>query len=158
MCVCTQARPTMQCFLLVKNNAVLHVWYLRCHHWKQNEINKESSTHTQTHIHRNAQGWIIVGASLRNWLVSFPGSHTPEHKYWSCAGVESLVFFLMWEAVKVERRHLNCVWAYPRFKTGKRGKVAGNLLHVSSYRRSNITHTDHWMRSWLNVQSVAFLF
>ena len=28
----------------------------------------------------------------------------------------------------------NCVWAYPQLRTGKRAKVAGNLLHVSSYR------------------------
>ena len=37
-------------------------------------------------------------------LASFPGSHAPECEHWSCAGVESLVFFLTWEAVKVERR------------------------------------------------------
>ena len=32
------------------------------------------------------------------------------------------------------RHHLNCAWAYPRLRTGKRVKVAGNLLHVSSYQ------------------------
>ena len=29
-----------------------------------------------------------------NRLASFPGSHAPEHKHLSCAGVESLVSFL----------------------------------------------------------------
>ena len=130
-----QARPTMQCILLVRIMQFC------------------------TNTHRNAQGSIIVGASLRNWLALFPGSHTPECKHWSCTGVESLVFFLTWEAVNVERRHLNCVWAYPRFRTRKRGKVAGHLLHVSSYRRSNITHTARWTHSWLNnAQSITFLF
>ena len=40
---------------------------------------------------------------------------------WSCAGVESLVLFLIWEAPKVERglRDLNWAWACPRLRTEK---------------------------------------
>ena len=35
----------------------------------------------------------------------------------------------------------------------------GNLLHVSSYQESNITHTEGWTHSWLNnAQNAAFLF
>ena len=52
-------------------------------------------------------------------LASFPGFHIPECKHWSCAGVESLVFFLMW-ALSKEERDFNCVWAYPRLRTGKK--------------------------------------
>ena len=33
-------------------------------------------------------------------LASFPGSHAPEHKHWSCVGMESLVFFLTWGSSK----------------------------------------------------------
>ena len=46
-----------------------------------------------------------------------------------------------------------------RLRTEKRAKVAGNLLHVSSYRGVNIIHTERWTHSWLsNAQNVAFLF
>ena len=56
-------------------------------------------------------------------------------------------------------RELNCASAYPRRTTEKRAKVAGNLIHVSSYRGSNIIHTDRSTHSWLNNgQNVAFLF
>ena len=41
-----------------------------------------------------------------------------------------------------EVEKLNCAWAYPRLRTGKRAKVAGNLLHVSSYRALNNIHTE----------------
>jgi len=37
-------------------------------------------------------------------IASFPGSHARECEHWSCAGVESLVFFLPWEAVIVRGR------------------------------------------------------
>ena len=30
-----------------------------------------------------------------------------------------------------------------RLRTGKRAKVAGNLLHVSGYHGANIIHTEH---------------
>ena len=36
-------------------------------------------------------------------VASFPGSHAPEREHWSCAGVESLVFFLTWEALRDRR-------------------------------------------------------
>ena len=37
--------------------------------------------------------------------------------------------------------------------------VVGNLLHICSYRRPNIIHTERQTHSWLNnVQNVAFLF
>ena len=56
-----------------------------------------------------------------------------------------LGLFLAWEPSKVEReRDLNCAWAYPRLRTGKRAKVEANLLHVSSYRGLNIIHTERW--------------
>ena len=41
------------------------------------------------------------------------------------------------------REEFNCAWAYPRLRTGKRAKVASNLLHVSSYRALNIIRTKH---------------
>ena len=51
------------------------------------------------------------------------------------------------------------MWAYPRLRTGKRAKVVANLLHVSSYRGSNIIHTEHWTQSWLNnAQMLPFCF
>ena len=59
-------------------------------------------------------------------------------------GVESLVFFLVLkdrcevpvDATLIVRGHM-------RPRTEKGTKVAGNLLHVSSYRASNIVHTEH---------------
>ena len=32
-------------------------------------------------------------------------------------------------------------WVYPRLRKGKRAKIVSNLLHVFSYRGSNIIHT-----------------
>ena len=79
-------------------------------------------------------------------LASFPGSHAWEPKHWSCAGVESLVFILTWEAVK-DRHEVDAtliVRGRMWLRTEKGTKVAGNLLHVSSYRVSNIIHTERW--------------
>jgi len=39
-----------------------------------------------------------------NFLASFPGSNAQEREHWSCTGMESLVFFVMWKVPKVERR------------------------------------------------------
>ena len=92
-------------------------------------------------------------------LPSFPGSHTPEREHWSCAGVESLVFFVMWKAPKVERRYreLNCTWAYLRCTTEKRAKVVGNLLHISSYLGSNNIHTERWsIIGWTTRKMLPF--
>ena len=95
-------------------------------------------------------------------LASFPGFNAQECKHWSCAGVESVVFFLTWEVVK-DRCEVDAtliVRGRMRLRTEKGMKVAVNLLHVSSYWASNIIHM-HWTlkHSWLNnMQNVAFLF
>ena len=94
-------------------------------------------------------------------LALFPGSHALEREHWSCAGVESLVFFVTWKALKVERRWrgLNCAWAYPRLRTGKRAKVAGNLLHISSYQALNNIHTKRWsIVGWTMCKTLPFCF
>ena len=85
-------------------------------------------------------------------LASFPGSHAPERKHWSCAGMESLVFFLTWAPPKVERgcKDLNCVWAYPKAQNRKGAKVAGSFRHVPSYQGTNIIHTERRTHSRLN--------
>ena len=73
---------------------------------------------------------------------------------WTCACGESVVFYLTWvpPIARVEQHT-------QRLTTGKGGKVAANLLHVSSYWGLNIIHTKHWTLSWLNnVQKVSFLF
>ena len=76
---------------------------------------------------------------------------------WTCARGESLVFFLTWSTAKgrttlIVRGHTR------RLRTGKRAKVAANLLHVSSYRGLNIIHTERWTHSSLNnAQNDAFL-
>ena len=90
------------------------------------------------------------------YVALFRGSHTPEHDHWSCAGRESLVFFLTWAALKVGGNwDLNCAWAYLKTQNKKKS----NLLHVSSYQGANITRTKRWTHSWLNnAQNVAFLF
>ena len=45
-----------------------------------------------------------------------------------------------------------------RLRTGKRAKLAGKFLLVSSYQRANTIHTECWTQSWLNnEQKVAFL-
>ena len=42
-------------------------------------------------------------------------------------------------------------------RTGKRAKVVGNLLHVSSYREANILQTERQTHGWLNnTQNVVF--
>ena len=41
------------------------------------------------------------------------------------------------DATLIVRGHMS-------LRTGKRAKIAGNLLHVSSYRASNIIHTECW--------------
>ena len=41
----------------------------------------------------------------------------------------------------------------PWLRTGKRAKVLGNLLHISSYRASNIIHTEHWTYSWVEQRA-----
>ena len=45
-----------------------------------------------------------VGLPSTLSLASFPGSHTPEREHWSCAGVESLVFFVTWKTPKIDAR------------------------------------------------------
>ena len=101
-----------------------------------------------------------------HWPASFPGSHAPECEHWSCAGIESLVLFLTWVLSKVEReKDLNCALGYPpplppqRLRTWKWAniKLAGNLLHVSSYRGANIIHIEHQTHSWLNNVGLSVL-
>ena len=42
-------------------------------------------------------------------------------------------------------------------RTGKRAKIVGNLLHISSYREANILQTERQTHGWLNnTQNVAF--
>ena len=94
-------------------------------------------------------------------IPSFPGSHAHEREHWSCAGVESLVFFLTWEVVK-DRREVDAtliVCGCMRLRTEKGTKVAGNLLHVSSYRASNIIHTERWsIVGWTTRKMLPFCF
>ena len=61
-------------------------------------------------------------------------------------------FFLHMNSVKsregVERSHLYV--GIPVLRTGKRTKIAGNLLHLPSYSYqggANIIHTKHWIHS-----------
>jgi len=51
----------------------------------------------------NGSAELLLANYLNNSeiIASFPGSHAPEHEHW---GMESLVFFVTWKAVKVERR------------------------------------------------------
>ena len=94
-------------------------------------------------------------------LASFPGSHALECEHWSCAGVKSLVFFLTWEAVK-DRRKVDAtliVHGQMSLRTEKGMKVAGNLLHVSSYRALNIIHTERWnIVGWTTRKTLPFCF
>ena len=94
-------------------------------------------------------------------LASFPGFHARKHEHWSCAGVESLVFFLMWEAVK-DRREVDAtliVRGHMRLRTEKGTKVADNLLHVSSYRALNIMQTERWsVVGWITRITLLFCF
>ena len=92
---------------------------------------------------------------------SFPGSHAQEREHWSCEGVESLVFFLTWEALK-DRREVDAtliVRGRMRLRTEKGMKVANNLLHVSSYQASNIIQTEHWnVVGWITRKTLPFCF
>ena len=94
-------------------------------------------------------------------VASFPSSHALEREHWSCAGMESLVFFLMWEAVK-DRRKVDAtliVRGHMSLRTEKGTKIAGNLLHVSSYRASNIIYTKHWnIVGWATCKTLPFCF
>ena len=75
--------------------------------------------------------------------------------------MESLVFFVTWEAVK-DRREVDTtliVRGHMRLRTEKGTKVAGNLLHVSSYRVSNIIHTERWsIVGWTTRKTLPFWF
>ena len=94
-------------------------------------------------------------------LASFPDSHAPEHEHWSCAGVETLVFFSHVRSRK-ERREVDAtliVHGRMRLRTEKWTKVTGNLLHVSTYRVSNIIHTEHWsIVGWTTRKTLPFCF
>ena len=52
---------------------------------------------------------VFVLVHIQNYLATssvlapFPGSHAQECKHWSCAGTESLVYFVTRKASKVER-------------------------------------------------------
>ena len=90
-------------------------------------------------------------------LASFPGSHAREREHWSCAGVESLLFFCHVKSAK-DRREVDAtliVRGRMRLRTEKGTKVADNLLYISSYRA--LTHRA-LKRSWLNAQTVPFGF
>ena len=98
------------------------------------------------------------GFSTCGYLALFPGSHTPQRKHWSCAGMESLVFFVTWKGLKVERvwKDLNCACAYPKtWNRGKKAKVASreqlsNLLYTSLViGGGDITHTERWAVTWI---------
>ena len=39
---------------------------------------------------KSAPAQTLMGESVASSIASFPGSHTPECKHWSCAGVQSL--------------------------------------------------------------------
>ena len=98
------------------------------------------------HRYWNGSGNEATVQTLVSLLASFPGSHASECEHWSCAGVESLVFFFTWEAVK-DRREVDAtliVRERMRLRTEKGAKVVGNLLHVSSYRVLNNIHTERW--------------
>ena len=44
-------------------------------------------------------------------------------------------------------------------RTGKRAKVAGNLLHISSYWGANIIHTERWFEhkaGWIMLKKLPF--
>ena len=89
------------------------------------------------------------------WLASFPGLPALECEHWSCAGGRASYFFVTWAASKVERRLIvhGCTRS---LRTGKRTKVAGNLLHTSSYQGLNIVHTKSWTHSWTMCKMLPF--
>ena len=96
-------------------------------------------------------------------IASFPGFPAPEREHWSCASMERLVFFLHMNSVKsregVERSHLYV--GIPVLRTGKRTKIAGNLLHLPcySYQGGQISYTPNTeFIVWKNMQNFAFLF
>ena len=61
--------------------------------------------------------------------------------------------------VRSGKAELNCVWVYSWHRTGKRAKVAGNLLHISSYWTSNNIHTECWsIVGWTMHKTLPFCF
>ena len=72
------------------------------HGWRDSSVFIFTAEHN-LHILSTAEMFSRDG-TFSICLASFPGSHIPEREHWSCAGVESLVFFLTWEVVKVEKR------------------------------------------------------
>ena len=101
---------------------------------------------------------VTLFPSYSIYLAFFSGSHALECKHWSCAGVQSLAFFITWKAPKVE---ILIVHGHTRrLRTGKRAKVVGNLQHASSYRGSNISHTlsiEHTV-DWTTHKVLPFCF
>ena len=95
-------------------------------------------------------------------LASFPGSHAWERKHWSCAGVESLVFFVTWKVQKIDARcpgepgneatpapvfdylataHEICKWS----KTGgEKDKTTACFYIMINYTNCAHTHSDSY--------------
>ena len=99
---------------------------------------------------------------LASLIPRLPCSGTQTLKLCRC-GDPSI--FLTWEALK-DRRKVDAtliVRGCMRLRTEKGTKVADNLLHISSYRASNIIHTERWsVVSWQRAKhclwSVFVLF
>ena len=82
-------------------------------------------------------------------VASFPGLADPECKHWSCAGVESLVFFAREQFQGCRETLIVCGCTQRLNRKGT--KVVYNILHISSNRGSNILHTERWTHSWLKT-------
>ena len=106
-----------------------------------------------THLEINSE------TPLLSLVPRLPHSGTRTLKL--CMRVESLVFFLTWEALK-DRHKVDAtliVRGCMRLSTEKGKKVAGDLLHVSSYRVSNIIHTERWsIVGWTTRKTLPFCF
>ena len=80
------------------------------------------SNKIKVHVNTNQHSCITVISG--EWV--FPGSHTPEREHWSCAGMESLVFFVTWpwcnqngtRVFRTDRQHFVCWLTNNAFNVG----------------------------------------
>ena len=73
-------------------------------------------------------------------LALFPGFPAPEWEHWSCAGGESLIFFLMWAVSRVEGGK-ETVWLYPKTQNRKKSTISGQFYYTYLAIREQIFYT-----------------
>ena len=104
-----------------------------------------------TLVHETAKIMVLQSRPLtppsheEKLVASFPGSSAPEQEI-EFMHVERVWYYFSRENPQRQKGGRKTLIACGRtqgLRTGKRAKVAGNLLHIYSYWGANILHTEH---------------